>query len=124
MPATSRKTLPTVAVAGHFSKSVKVAHPACQGFSGYNFSNMKGAIILVIIISFAPVAMAVDNQPASAQNGRKAENASPPPTISVNCNTCAQTDQSKDQPKGWHKLVAWPEGIATIALILTLGAIV
>jgi hypothetical protein len=30
----------------------------------------------------------------------------------------------EDKPQGWHKLIAWPEGIATWAIMLTLGAII
>jgi hypothetical protein len=80
--------------------------------------------VLAVLLAFAPAAAAVDSQPTSVQDRRKAENASPSSTVSVNCNACDQTNQSKNQPKGWHKFTAWPEGIATWAIMLTLAAIV
>ncbi len=81
-------------------------------------------MIFAVGIALAPIALAVDNQPTSAQNGRNAENASPPPAINVDCNACAHADQGKDQPQGWQRFVKWPEGIVTWAIVFTLIAII
>jgi hypothetical protein len=79
--------------------------------------------VVIAILAFAPVAVAIQNQPSSAQDRQKAQQANPIAPISVNCNCTAQTDDSKNKPQGWHKLVTWPEGVATWALLFTLGAI-
>jgi hypothetical protein len=68
--------------------------------------------------------MAIQNQPSSAQHRKDVQQASPAAPISVDCSCAAKADYSKNKPQGWHKLVTWPEGIATWALIFTLGAIV
>ena len=80
--------------------------------------------VVAAVLSLAPVTMAIQNQPSSAQDRQKAQQANPATPISVNCNCAAQPDDTKNKPQGWHKLVIWPEGIATWALILTLAAIV
>lgn len=67
--------------------------------------------------------MAIQNQP-SRQDWKDTQQANRATPVAVNCNCAAPTDDSKDKPRGWHKLVTWPEGIATWALILTLAAIV
>lgn len=86
---------------------------------------MKSRVSLVLaFIVLAPVFVAAQNQPSRAKKRNEAQQPPPPAPINVNCNCTKQTDDSKDKPQGWHKLVTWPEGIATLALIFTLGAIV
>jgi hypothetical protein len=80
--------------------------------------------VVVAIFALAPVTVAIQNQPSGAQERKGTQQASPATPVSVNCNCTNQADDSKNKPQGWHKLVTWPEGIATWALILTLGAIV
>jgi len=80
--------------------------------------------VVVAVLAFAPIPMAYQNQPSATPQRKNAEQANPPAPTYVNCNCTAQTDDSKNKSQGWHKFVAWPEGIATLALILTLGAIV
>src|SRR5580658_3991822 len=80
--------------------------------------------VVIAILALAPVTMAVQNQPYGAEDRKDTQQATPAGPISVNCNCTAQKDNSEDKPQGWHKLVTWPEGIATWALILTLLAIV
>jgi hypothetical protein len=86
---------------------------------------MKTWVVFVFtLIALVPVSVAVQNQPAGAKNRQNTQQAAPPVPVSVNCNCTTKADDGKDKPQGWHKLVTWPEGIATWALILTLGAIV
>lgn len=80
--------------------------------------------MVVAILALTPAAMAIQYQPSAAQEGKTAQQANPTTPISVNCDCTAQTDDSKNKPQGWHKLVTWPEGIATWALIATLIAII
>jgi hypothetical protein len=91
----------------------------------YNCAAMGTRVMFVFaVIVLAPIFVTAQNQPSGAQNRQKAQPANPVPPLSVNCNCVTQTDESKDKPHGWYKLVTWPEGIATWAVILTLGAIV
>jgi len=78
----------------------------------------------VAIIALAPVFVAVQNQPSGAQDRQKTQQAIPAVPVSVNCNCTAQTENGKNKPQGWHKLVAWPEGVETWAILFTLGAII
>jgi len=80
--------------------------------------------MVVAVLALAPVTMAVQNQPSGTQERKAAQQSNPTAPVTVNCNCTTQTDDGKDQPQGWHKLIAWPEGVATWALIFTLGAIV
>jgi hypothetical protein len=85
---------------------------------------MLRIFVVVAILAFAPVTMTIQNQPSGAQDRKGAQQANPATPISVNCNCAAQTDDSKNKPQGWHKLVTWPEGVTTWAILFTLGAIV
>ena len=67
--------------------------------------------------------MASQNQPSGTQKRENAQQAIPATPVNVNCNCTNQTDSGHDKPQGWYKLVTWPEGVATWALIFTLGAI-
>jgi hypothetical protein len=80
--------------------------------------------VVTAILAFAPIAVAVQNQPSGPQDRKTTQQTTPAAPVAVNCNCTAQTDNSKNKPRGWHKLITWPEGVATWALILTLGAIV
>lgn len=86
---------------------------------------MKTRVSLIFtVVTFAPIFVAAQNQPSTAQSRQNAQQANPPAPISVNCDCTNKAEDSKNQPQGWHKFVTWPEGIATWALIFTLGAIV
>lgn len=86
---------------------------------------MNTRVLLVFaFVVLAPVFVAAQNQPSRTSNRQKTEQANQPTPVSVNCNCTTQADNGKDKPQGWHKLVTWPEGVATWALIFTLGAIV
>lgn len=85
---------------------------------------MKTRIFVVFVfIVLTPVLVAVQNQPSGTKNRKDAQQANPTTPISVDCNCAPQADDSKHKPQGWHRFVTWPEGIATWALIFTLGAI-
>lgn len=86
---------------------------------------MKRWVLLVFaVVLLAPVFVATQNKPSRVGKRQEAQQPNPPIPVNVNCNCAAQTDESKDKPQGWHKLVTWPEGVATWALMLTLAAIV
>jgi hypothetical protein len=80
-------------------------------------------VVVFVLIILAPIFVAAQNQPSSAQKRQNTQQASPADPVSVNCNCTTQAENGKNKPQGWHKFVTWPEGIATWALILTLGAI-
>ena len=86
---------------------------------------MEARVVFVfVIIVLAPISVTAQNQPSGTQSRQKAQQPTPTTPISVNCNCTSQATDTKDKPQGWHKFVTWPEGIATWALIFTLGAIV
>jgi hypothetical protein len=86
---------------------------------------MEARLVLIFaVISFAPVFVPTQNHPAAAKGQRDAQQTSPAASVSINCNCTDQAKSRNDQPQGWHKLVTWPEGIATWALIFTLAAII
>jgi hypothetical protein len=68
--------------------------------------------------------MTAQNQPSGANKRHNAQQAIPTAPISVNCTCASQAGDSENKPQGWHKLVTWPEGIATWALILTLAVLI
>ena len=80
-------------------------------------------VFIFAVVVLAPIFVTAQNQQSGAKSGQKTQEANPAVPISVNCNCTSQAADSKDKPQGWHKLVTWPEGIATWALILTLFAI-
>src|SRR5271166_4005978 len=86
---------------------------------------MKTRIMVVFAaVILAPIFVTAQNQPSGAQKGQDAQQSNPSAPISVDCNCATQTEGGKNNPQGWHKLVTWPEGIATWALMFTLGAII
>jgi hypothetical protein len=89
---------------------------------GYNFCPMRYA--LALLFALTSIALAVDNQSSRTQDKGSAQQTNPPTPVSVNCNCTTPANDAKDKPRGWHKLIAWPDGIATIALIFTLFAII
>jgi hypothetical protein len=100
-------------------------------FVGYNCKIMlKKLAIIGILLSFAIPAMATDNQPVSQRtSGERQQNTqqSPAPTVTpmTNNQTTAYYQQDgKEKPQGWHKFIAWPDGITAWLIMLTLGAIV
>ncbi len=82
-----------------------------------------GIAVVFAVIVLTPILVAIQNQPSRTQDRKAAQQATPATPVSVNCNCTTKTENGQDKPQGWHKFVAWPEGIATWALILTLGAI-
>jgi hypothetical protein len=80
-------------------------------------------LVVFAILALAPITMAIQNQPSGAQARKDAQKANPATPTSENCNCADNTSDSKNNPPWWHKFVAWPEGIATSALIFTLIAI-
>jgi hypothetical protein len=80
--------------------------------------------VIIAVLTLTPVTMAVHNQPSGTQDKKGAQQTNPAAPISVNCNCAAQTADGGNKPPGWHKFIAWPEGITTWAILLTLGAIV
>lgn len=84
----------------------------------------KSSMIFAIVAILTPISMSAQKQHPSNQHQRDAQQASQPIAITTNCNCTSHDQNDKDKPHGWHKLVTWPEGVATWALILTLGAIV
>src|ERR1700688_820926 len=85
---------------------------------------MKTRVVFVLaVIVLAPVFVATQNQPSGAKKRENAQQTNPAVPITVNCNCASQAGDGKDKPQAWHKLVTWPEGIATWALIATLLAI-
>jgi hypothetical protein len=86
---------------------------------------MKTGITLILALAtFTPVLMAHQDQPSGAQERKDAQQAGQTPSLYINCNCTEQKNDGEDKPKGWHKLVTWPNGIATWALIFTLLAII
>jgi len=87
------------------------------------------AVALVVAVTIAPIAMAQQQQPSSEkhqqQRKRDTDQASPPtlPITNNQSSTYYERDD-KNKPQGWHKLIAWPEGVTALAVMLTLCAIV
>jgi hypothetical protein len=81
-------------------------------------------LVVVAVLAFAPITMAVQNQPSAAHKRQNAGQANPPAPVCVNYNCATQTDDSQKEAQGWHKFVAWPEGITVWAIFGTLAAIV
>ena len=85
---------------------------------------MKAGIIVVLaVIVAAPIFVSAQNEASGTQRRENKQQPKSTSPISVNCNCTSETNDGKDKPQEWHKLVTWPEGIGTWALILTLGGI-
>jgi hypothetical protein len=91
---------------------------------------LKYLAILCLLLAFAIPAVPLHNQPTgkrcSSQSSKDAQQPPPPAEAPVPDNQTAAYHQqeSKEQPEGWHKFVAWPEGITAWLIMLTLVAIV
>jgi hypothetical protein len=96
--------------------------------SARRFFLLATVVAFVLLLPHSTFALAVifvssQNQPSSTQNERQEQQANP--TVSRQEATAHNDAQdSKNDPKWWYKFIAWPEGIATIALIFTLAAII
>jgi hypothetical protein len=77
--------------------------------------------VLAIVWALAVPAIAIQNQ--NSGNRPSAEHQKPAPTVTNNESSVYYQQNTDDKPKGWHRLISWPEGITTWAIILTLGAI-
>jgi hypothetical protein len=85
---------------------------------------LKRLAILGIWFSLAVPAMAAQKQPASDEKTRQGQQ-SLTATIAANNHPTGLDQQcGDDKPHGWHKFIAWPEGVATWAVMFTLGAII
>jgi hypothetical protein len=85
-------------------------------------------VILLSALAFAVPMVAVEYQPTGQQNARKSQSDAknpdvPAPPVTNNQATSYYEQPRENKPQGWHKLVAWPEGITAWAILLTLGAI-
>jgi hypothetical protein len=84
----------------------------------------KRLAIIAIAVTLTPVAMAGQNQATTRERRREAPQANPPSSVTTNDSSTHYQQGREDEPKGWQKFIAWPEGVTTWAVILTLGAIV
>ena len=85
---------------------------------------LKRLAILGIWLSLAVPAMADQKQPTGDEQARQSQQCLPSPTAANNQHAGYDQQPSDDKPHGWHKLIAWPEGITTWAVMFTLGAII
>jgi hypothetical protein len=86
---------------------------------------MKRRVLLVfVVVVLAPVFVATQNQPSRPDNRQKTQQTNAPPTVSTNKSGGDDARKGTNNPQWWDKFVTWPEGIATLALILTLCAII
>jgi hypothetical protein len=86
-------------------------------------------VILLAILAFAVPTMPGQQKPAGQQDAGKSQRdtkqADVPATPITNNQATSYYEQPREhKPQGWHKLVAWPEGITAWAIMLTLGAII
>ena len=84
---------------------------------------------LLAILALAVPTMPVQHQPRSQQGASErqsdANQADFPSAPIANNQTPSYYEQPRqNKPQGWHKLIAWPEGITAWAIMFTLGAIV
>lgn len=73
--------------------------------------------------------MSVQHEPSGAQAARESQQDTkqtnaPAPSITNDRATSYYKQPCKQKPQRWHKLVTWPEGITTWAVLFTLLAIV
>jgi hypothetical protein len=86
-------------------------------------------LILLAILAFAVPTVPQQQKPTGQQDARKSQRDAkqadvPTAPISNNQATSYYEQPRENKPQGWHKLVAWPEGITAWAIMLTLGAII
>ncbi len=81
--------------------------------------------VLLHISRSTPITVASEQNTATDQHKGQTQQANTPClTITADQSSAHYEQSNKKQPDGWHKLIAWPEGIATWGLLLTLGAII
>jgi hypothetical protein len=91
---------------------------------------LKRLAIIGVLLSLAIPAMAKNDQPVGHRDpNQRQQNAQHPPSPAIapvtnNYTTAYYQEDSKDKPRGWHKFIAWPDGITAWLLMLTLCAIV
>ena len=91
---------------------------------------MLKRLAIVVIGGFLAIeAMADQYKPSSSnaaqQSQKKAEQPTPPTSTMTNNQPRSHNEQSSEEKsQGWYKLIAWPEGITTWAILATLGAII
>lgn len=91
---------------------------------------MLKTLTTLAVVCIAVVAMPAHNQVISNQtSSQRQQDAQKTPTPSVapitnNQTTAYYQQESKDKPQGWQKLIAWPDGITALAIVLTLFAII
>jgi hypothetical protein len=86
-------------------------------------------LILLAILAFAVPTMTGQQKQTGQQDARKSQRDAkqadvPAPPITNNQATSYYEQPRENKPQGWHKFVAWPEGITAWAIMLTLGAII
>jgi hypothetical protein len=90
---------------------------------------LKCLAVLIVLFCLTVIAMPTQQKPPSKQDAqqssRDAKQADVPAASITNNQATSYYEQPREsKPQGWHKLVAWPEGVTTWAIMLTLGAIV
>lgn len=91
---------------------------------------MRKYLAILVVALFAIEAMPAHNQVSSKRAAHQSQQSAQQPstpTIAPITNNQATThyqQQSGSKPKGWHKLITWPEGITAWLIMLTLGAII
>lgn len=90
---------------------------------------LKCLAVLIVLFCLTVVAVPIQQKPSSKQDAqqssRDAKQANVPAASITNNQATSYYEQPREsKPQGWHKFVAWPEGITTWAIMLTLGAIV
>jgi hypothetical protein len=86
---------------------------------------LKRLAVVVVYLSLTVTANAGQQKTPAADHERDANQL--PPIVSNQTNNPVASQQgskAEDKPQGWHKLVAWPDGITTWAILFTLGAII
>lgn len=87
------------------------------------------ALPLAVLLDLAIPAMAVQHKPSGTQTAtesqqNKKQSNLPAAPVTNNQATSYYEQPREDKAQGWHKFIAWPEGITAWLVVLTLGAIV
>jgi len=91
---------------------------------------MLKTLAILAFVCIAVVAMPAHNQVVSSRTpSQRQQDAQKTPAPSVapitnNQSTAYYQQEGKEKPQGWHKFVAWPEGITALAIVFTFFAIV
>jgi hypothetical protein len=84
----------------------------------------KRLAVFAVVVAFAPIAMPVSQEPSSGQHTKQSQSPTQPSATTTNNESRTYyQEEDKDKPHGWHRLVTWPEGVTTWAILFTLGAI-